>query len=182
MDGLQPAFPAQVPAGVDQPHVLSSNALLMGGVPEGASSALVLDTVGHFEAITAAEFLISHGVAVTYLTSLPSFGGFWVLVSQRNGPALEYLYTGDFTLFTRHHLVEIGVSTCTVRPLESARTRDVPADVVVLVTPNEPNRGLHDDLVASAHGDVRLIGDAASPRDLTFAISEGHLTARAIAA
>jgi hypothetical protein len=58
----------------------------------------------------------------------------------------------------------------------------VPADVVVLVTQNEPSRGLHDELVAAGHVDVRLIGDAASPRDLKSAIAEGHMTGRAIAA
>jgi hypothetical protein len=182
MDGLQPTYPGQPARGVDQAHVLSSNALLTGGLPYGAASALVLDTVGHFEAITAAEFLVANGVALTYLTSLPSFGGLPVLSSQRDLPALEYLYQGDFTLLTRHHLVEIGPSSCVVRPLESSRAREVPADLVVLVTQNEPNRGLHDELVAAGHANVCVIGDAASPRDLKFAIAEGHMTARSIAA
>ncbi len=181
MDGLQPTYPAQPARGVHQAHVLASSALLTGGIPDGAASALVLDTVGHFEAITAAEFLVAHGIAVTYATSLPSFGGLPVLSSQRDLPALEFLYEGDFTLLTRHYLVEIGSSSCIVRPLESSRAREVPADLVILVTQNEPNRGLHDELVAAGHADVRLIGDAASPRDLKFAIAEGHTTARGIA-
>jgi hypothetical protein len=180
MDGLQPMWPAEPARGVDQPHVLSSNALLTSGTPDGAASALVLDTVGHFEAIAAAELLVANGLAVTYLTSLPSFGSISVTATARDVPALEYLYTGDFTLLTRHLLVEVGPSSCVVRPLRSARTREVPADVVVLVTQNEPNRALHDELVAAGHPDVRLIGDAASPRDLHVAIHEGHRAARAI--
>ena len=50
----------------------------------------------------------------------------------------------------------------------------MPADVVVLVTQNEPNRGLYDELVAAGRPDVLLVGDAASPRDLQAAIAEGH--------
>jgi hypothetical protein len=181
MDGLQPMWPAEPVRGVDQHHVLSSTALLADGVPDGAASALVLDTVGHFEPIAAAELLVSHGLALTYVTSLASFGGFWVNASHRDDPELEYLYDGDFTLLTRHLLVEIGRSSCVVRPLQSARAQEVPADVVVLVTQNEPNRALHDELVAAGHPDVRLIGDAASPRDLTAAIAEGHRLARVLA-
>ena len=67
-----------------------------------------------------------------------------------------------------------------MRALQSVRTVEVPADVVVLVTQNEPNRVLHDELVGAGHPDVRVIGDAASPRDLHVAIHEGHRTARAI--
>jgi NADPH-dependent glutamate synthase beta subunit-like oxidoreductase len=180
MDGLQPAWPAEPARGVDQTHVLSSTALLTGGVPDGARSALVLDTVGHFEAIAAAQFLAGEGVAITFVTSLPSFGGLWVLSTGRDVPALEHLYEGDFTLLTRHHLVEIGASTCVVRPLESSRTREVPADVVVLVTQNEPSRGLYDELLARGVRDVFLVGDASTPRDLQAAIAEGHRAARAI--
>jgi 2,4-dienoyl-CoA reductase-like NADH-dependent reductase (Old Yellow Enzyme family)/thioredoxin reductase len=182
MDGLQPAWPAEPARGVDQPHVLSSHALLTGGLPDGAASAVVLDTVGHFEAIAAAQFLAGEGAAITFVTSLASFGGLWVISTGREVPALEHLYEGDFTLLTRHHLVEIAASTCVVRPLESKRTREVPADVVVLVTQNEPNRGLYDELVAAGQSDVLIVGDAASPRDLQVAIAEGHRVARGIPA
>ena len=153
---------------------------LTGGVPDGAASALVLDTVGHFEAVTVAEFLVGHGLALTYVTSLPGFGGLPVASTARDIPALEYLYEGDFTLLTRHLLVEVRPASALVRPLQSRRTREVPADVVVLVTPNEPNRGLHDELLAAGHPDVRLIGDAAAPRDLQAAFAEGHRAARSI--
>ena len=182
MDGLQPVYPAQPASGVDQAHVVSSNSLLTNGPPDNAASALVLDTVGHFEAVAAAEFLVANGTAVTFVTSLSSFGGFSVNASHRDDSALEFLYRGDFTPLTRHLLVEIGPSSCLVRPIQSTRTTEVPADLVVLVTQNEPNRGLHDDLQAAGCPDVRVIGDAASPRDLHTAIAEGHRAGRAIAA
>jgi hypothetical protein len=56
----------------------------------------------------------------------------------------------------------------------------VPADLVVLVTQNAPNRELYDELLAAGRGDLVLVGDAASPRDLQVAIAEGHRAARNI--
>jgi 2,4-dienoyl-CoA reductase-like NADH-dependent reductase (Old Yellow Enzyme family) len=180
LDGWQPWTPWEPARGVEQPHVMSSTQLLTGGLPDGTETALVLDTVGHFEAIAAAEYLVDKGVAVTYATSLSGFGGVWVQSTSRHQPSLEFLYGGDFTLLVRHALVEIGRSTCVVRPMEGRRTQEVPADVVVLVTQNEPNRGIYDELVAGGQRDVVLVGDAASPRDLQVAMAEAHRVARAI--
>jgi hypothetical protein len=152
----------------------------LGGLPNGARTALVLDTVGHFEAIAAAEFLVDKRIAVTFVTSLPGFGGPYVQSTHRDVPALEFLCEGDFTPLVRHHLVEIGPSASVVRPLQGARTREVPADIVVLVTQNEPSRRIYDELVAAGLPHVLLVGDAASPRDLEVAMAEAHRAARAI--
>ncbi len=180
LDGLQPARPFEPARGVELPHVLSSAQLLTGGLPAGAMTALVLDTTDNFEAITAAEHLVDQGLAVTFLTSHPSFGGPHVQSTCRDVAALEFLYDGEFTLLTRHHLVEIAPSHCLVRPLQGRRTHQVPADVVVLVTPNEPERRLYDELIAEPHIEAVLIGDAVSPRNLQVAMAEGHRTARAL--
>ncbi len=180
LDGFQPARPFEPARGVDLPHVLSSLQLLTSGPPSTAESALVLDTVGHFEAISCAESLVANGLAVTFVTSLPSLGGFSVLATHSDPPALEFLHEGDFTLLTRHHLAEIRSSMCLVHPVHNERRlREVPADVVVLVTQNQPNRQIYDALVAAGHTDVHIVGDAASPRDLQVAIAEGHRAARA---
>jgi 2,4-dienoyl-CoA reductase-like NADH-dependent reductase (Old Yellow Enzyme family) len=178
MDGLQQWRPSEPARGVMLPHVLSSVELLQNGVPAGARSAVVLDTVGSFEAITAAEALVDRGLALTFVTSLPSFGGPLVQGTQRDVPSLEFLCGGSFELRVRHHLVEVGARHCVVRPLQGARTEEVPADVVVLVTPNQPNREIHDELIHDGSQHVLLIGDARSPRDMYVAISEGHHAAR----
>jgi 2,4-dienoyl-CoA reductase-like NADH-dependent reductase (Old Yellow Enzyme family)/thioredoxin reductase len=180
LDGFQPARPFEPARGTHQSHVRSSVELLMQGVPDGARTALVLDTVGHFEAITVAEYLIDKGLAVTYVTSLPSFSGVYVQTTSRDVPALEFLYSGEFTLLVRHHLVEIRSASCLVRPSQGQRDQEVPADVVVLVTQNAPNRQLYDDLLDAGRRDVFVIGDAASPRDLQVAIAEAHRVARAL--
>ncbi|MBF6621153.1 MAG: NADH:flavin oxidoreductase, partial [Patulibacter sp.] len=180
MDGLQSARPFEPARGVGQGHVLSSRQLLTDGAPRGSATAVVLDTVGHFEAITSAEYLASQGLAVTFVTSLASFAGPAVHGTQRDISALEYLHAGDFCVLVRHHLVEIGASSCVVRPLQGERTRTVPADVVVLVTQNQPNRELYDELMEAGESDVLLVGDGASPRDFQVAMAEGHRVARAI--
>jgi hypothetical protein len=43
----------------------------------------------------------------------------------------------------------------------------------VLVTPNEPLRALYDEL-RHIHPNVHLVGDALAPRDVQYAIADGH--------
>ena len=65
-----------------------------------------------------------------------------------------------------------------MRPLESRKSRVVPADTVVLVSANYPLRELYDELRDDYAGRLSLIGDAGSPRDLQVAIAEGHHAGR----
>jgi NADPH-dependent 2,4-dienoyl-CoA reductase/sulfur reductase-like enzyme len=178
MDGVQFGDPGRPAAGVDLPHVLSSHDLLVGAARDHGASALVLDDTGHYEAIAAAETLIAKGLAVTYLTRLPQFAPY-VETTMRVVPALERLYEGDFTVLTRHQLVEIRPGEVSIRPSQSRRVRTLPADTVVLVGHNEPMRGLFDAL-QGRQGDLHLVGDARAPRDLQAAIAEGHRAARAL--
>jgi hypothetical protein len=139
---------------------------------------VVLDDTGHYEAIAAAEFLISRGVAVTYVSRFPSITPY-VDTTMRTVPALERLYQGDFTPLTRHRIVSIAPGLAVVQPFQSEKSHTVPADIVVWITPNAPMRGLYDAL-RQRHRNISLIGDALAPRDLQAAIAEGHRTARAI--
>jgi hypothetical protein len=157
--------------------VLSSIDLLAGPKRELGSAALVLDDVGHYEGIAAAEHLIAKGLAVTFVTRLP---GFAPLVHHNftGDAALERLYKGDFTLLTSHHLAEIRAGDAIVHPSRvPERPKSIPADTVVLVTYNEPLRGLYDDLYRR-HPDIHLVGDALSPRDVQYAIADGHRAIR----
>ncbi len=56
----------------------------------------------------------------------------------------------------------------------------MPADLVVLVIQNEPNRAIDDELAAAGPQDVHLGGDDASPRDVRTAITDAHAVARKI--
>ena len=184
MDGVQVAAPGTPAIGVDAQHVRSSHELFELSRAALGATALVLDDLGHYEAIGAAEYLISLGIAVTYVTPLNSFAP-QMEFPQRSGAALARLRRGSFSLFTRSRLVQIAKTSCEIAFLDGGATNSVPAETVVLVSANRPNIELLDELNAlPAHRqprNVRLIGDALAPRDLLVAIREGHMAARAIA-
>lgn len=176
MDGVQFGAPWAPARGVELPHVLSSHDLLLGPARDYGAHALILDDTGHFEAIAAAEFLIEKGVAVTLVTRHGSITPY-VDTTLRTPPIIERLYRGDFTPLIRHHLVEIMPGRAIIRPSQSTREREVAADIVVLVTPNEPIRDLYEE-IRRRHPRVSIVGDAHAPRDLLVAINEGHRAAR----
>lgn len=178
MDGMQVADPGQPARGVDQPHVLSSTDFVMGGPARAGTRALVLDNVGHFEAVVCAVELIRQGVAVTFVTHHPSFAPY-VQSTLRHYWALEELHRGDFTLLIHHQLVEVGQGHCLVRPLMGEKPFSVDADMVILVTPNEPLRELYDEIRAAGQP-AQLIGDAWAARDILTGIADGHWAARAL--
>jgi thioredoxin reductase len=180
LDGFQLNVAGEPASGCQQPHVISSTELMLGKRQLG-QTALVLDTVGHFEAVGAAEFLIENGVAVTYLTGLPGFAPF-TDPTGRTGPALERMYKGDFQILTRHQIVSIGENYCAIKPIhaDGTKVRKVPADTVVLITPNEPQRQIFEALRAARRSNIYVIGDAKAPRDLQVAIADGNDVARAI--
>ena len=176
MNGQQHTFPTQEVPGADQPHVVSTTELLRESRDWG-KSALVLDTVGDYEGLAATEHLLAQGLKVTYVTANPALGQ----VSERSLPAWErFLQLGEFEVLTYHHLTGIGRGEATVRPYLGAmqQVRTIPADTVVLITPNQPLREVADAL--DGDDNVTLIGDARQPRDLLRAIWEGHAAARAI--
>jgi NADPH-dependent 2,4-dienoyl-CoA reductase/sulfur reductase-like enzyme len=182
MNGVQASNPGFPAIGVDQPHVVSSHEVFDIPSDRLGGSALVLDDVGHYEAIAVAEYLVERGLKVTFVTRLSQFAPS-IEYAVRTEPALRRLRQGDFSLLTRARLVEIRPGACVVGFLEGEQVATVPADTVVLVTHNMPMTEVYDGLGGrDATGPVQLhiVGDASSPRDLLMAIREGHLTARAL--
>jgi 2,4-dienoyl-CoA reductase-like NADH-dependent reductase (Old Yellow Enzyme family)/thioredoxin reductase len=180
-DGLQNRYPGEPAHGADLGHVFSAAEVLSSQHANFGKHALVLDTVGHMEALAVTEYLLTEGVGVTFVTGTPSMSPY-VQSTFRDGPALERFYKlGDFQVLTRHLLVEIQAKQCLVRPLQASHndTRTIQADTVVLVTQNAPLRELYDELRAEKN--IYLVGDARSPRDVQWAITEAHRVARALA-
>jgi NADPH-dependent 2,4-dienoyl-CoA reductase/sulfur reductase-like enzyme len=179
-DGRQAATPGELPVGVDRPHVLTYMQLILEHSREDLSgrAALVLDDIGHYEAIAAAEILTRSGASVTYVSTQPSFGP-KLFGTGRETEALSRLYACPFHLYVSHSLVRIDRDACAIRPLAGGREQVVTADLVVLVTANAPTRNLFDELRDSPCETV-LVGDALSPRDMLSAIHEGHRAARGI--
>ncbi len=178
VNGFQIAAPGEPAKGTELPHVISSTDLLTRKDITFGQTALILDDIGHYEAIAAAEYLITKGVAVTWVTRFSMFAPQADSFSRAT-PALERLFMGEFELLTRHHLAEVRPGECSVRPLQGARLRTVPADHVIMVQPGEPLRDIYNDLRGTIPG-LTIIGDAATPRDVQFAISEGHMAGRFI--
>src|SRR5277367_68521 len=179
MDGVQSTRPGEPAEGVHLPHVLSSVDLLLGVNRDLGASAIVLDDTGHYEAIAVADELFARGLSVTWVTRFNCFAPH-MQFNYRGETALERFYSHrqDFTLLVNHHLAEIREGAASVHPVKAPGKRtDVQADTVVLVTPNQPLRGLYDEL-RGKHPDVHLIGDALAPRDIQYAIADGHRALR----
>jgi 2,4-dienoyl-CoA reductase-like NADH-dependent reductase (Old Yellow Enzyme family) len=179
MDGIQVAAPGHAPPGVNLPHVLSSRDLIEGTELSGASTALVLDSVGHYEGLAVIEFLLKKGIAVTHVTYTHTMMKPYVQSTWRDEPARERFYKeGKIEWLPQHWLVEIQPQHCLVQPSEGseAQRRSIPADRVILVTHNRSLDELFTELRAALP--VYLIGDARAPRDVQLAIREGHLAAR----
>jgi pyruvate/2-oxoglutarate dehydrogenase complex dihydrolipoamide dehydrogenase (E3) component len=183
MDGAQVCAPGTPATGVEAPHVRSSHELFGLGRDALGSTALVLDDLGHYEAIGAAEYLINLGMAVTYVTPLNSFAP-QMEFPQRSGAALARLRRGAFSLYTRARLTRVAREFCEIAYLDGGATSSIPADTVVLVSANQSNTELHSDLLALPPEQqvpkIQVVGDALAPRDLLVAIREGHMAARSI--
>jgi 2,4-dienoyl-CoA reductase-like NADH-dependent reductase (Old Yellow Enzyme family)/thioredoxin reductase len=181
MDGRLIAAPGQVVDGIDSPTVRSSVELLTQPAPAAGSRALLVDDVGQYEAVSAAEYLLEHGVHVTVATRLPMFGPL-VDAAMRMTPALERLNSApaEFTTLTRVTLSSVRPGKATVRSLAGGAETTVAADLVVLVTYKASRNGLAVTL-AGRVPDVRLVGDALAARDLQVAIRDGNDAARRIA-
>ncbi len=182
-DGIQYQRPNAAVPGAERGHVISAVDLLTGGRQSLGPSAVVYDEVGHYEGIAAAEFLLTAGVAVTFITRFERIAPQmdWL---TRVSPALKrFAGLGDFRLMPSSQLAEIGSGRCSVQSLHRTNEEIVSADTVVFLTAKAPLRTLYDELRAfgfQRDRNIALVGDACAPRDLQLAIAEGHHAARSI--
>lgn len=183
MDAFQAGRPGDPIAGLDRPGVHNVLELLTARPQlRAGAQAVVYDTTGHYEAIAAVELLMRAGLSVTHLTPAPSLSPY-LQTTWRDIPALERFHArGGFRSLVRHALVGVGDGHCRVRPLQAPREQQesVPADLVVLALPGRPRAQLFDALRDRGF-EVRLVGDAHSPRDMQAAIAEGYAAGRNIA-
>lgn len=180
MDGFQHHRPGHHIAGVDLPHVISSVELLGRAADGLGSSAVVLDDVGHYEAVAAAEYLVDAGLSVTFVTRFSAFAPLMDNMFRSTPPYERMTLTGRFRVRTRAKLDRIDRDSVTLYdPTVDARPEIVPADIVVLVGYALSDTGLADALAGSSK-QVITIGDALSPRHVEHAIGEGWAAGAAI--
>lgn len=178
MDGVQMARPAEPATGVDHPDMMSSIELIASRRDETVATAIVVDDVGHYEGIAAAEHLVERGARVTFVTRHRSFAHLLetALIPE---PALERLNKGDFTLIERAQLQSFDGATARIQPNDGRSGYDVPAQWAVFVSHNRPALGPFEGLDLRAPGFL-VVGDALSPRFLPRAIAEGNAAGRAV--
>lgn len=179
-DGLQRDRPCLELPGVGLPHVVTSWDLFgFGGRANVGDAAVVYDDAGGFEAISVAEELQRRGAAVTFITRHPTLGANVPAEVATVLPARARLQRGRFRLLTSCCLKGIGPAEVTYEPLHGGREETCPANTVVFVGVNQPNRELADELAGT---DVRMhvIGDAAGGNTLQAAIHQAVAVAAAI--
>jgi len=180
MDGFQHHRPGHHVAGIDLPHVISSVELLSRPPERLGETAVVLDDVGHYEAVAAAEYLVDAGVAVTFVTRFSAFAPMMDNMFRSTPPYERMTLTGRFHVRTRAKLDRIDRDSVTLfDPTVDAAPETVPADTVVLVGYALSDTSLSAALVGSAK-QVITIGDALSPRYIEHAIGEGYAAGASI--
>ena len=159
--------------------MLTSLDLLGREAPPEGSRALVFDDMGQYEAVSVAEYLLTHGVHVTVATRLAAFGPL-ADAAMRMAPAFERLNGAgpDFDVLPRTTLAEVSPGKATLRSLVGAPDAVVSADIVVLVSYKKP-RTFGPELAGRVE-QVLVVGDALSARDMQVAIREGNQAARDI--
>jgi NADPH-dependent 2,4-dienoyl-CoA reductase/sulfur reductase-like enzyme len=171
-DGFQVSTPHLAVAGHDRAHVHDSWTLFgVGRPPRIEGPAVIFDDTGTFEAISAADVLLQAGVHVTLVSRMEQLGQNVPFPPVTVAQARERLMSGDFDFIGGHYLREILDAEVEIGVLYTPRVRRLPAATVILVSFNEPNRGLAQDLTARgiAH---HLVGDALGRNSMMSAIHE----------
>jgi 2,4-dienoyl-CoA reductase-like NADH-dependent reductase (Old Yellow Enzyme family) len=143
------------------------------------AAAVVVDDIGHYEAIACAEYLLEKGAAVTYVTRHKLFAP-GIDVTLRAQAVLTRLYAkGSFRVLTASQVVAIEKGRVDVKPASGSLVEGLKADTVVWVGVRPGRDELSIGLAQRGISSVR-IGDALAGRTVQHAIREGHLAARAL--
>ncbi len=186
-DGFRVVRPAHPLPGADRKHVYTSwDVLGFGGRADVGKRAVVYDDTGSYESICVSEKLLEQGCEVHLVTRFDRFpaavAGSNSFVDMTALPARERLMGDD-----RFHLVidstpvaitDNDVEICIVHPTAKG-TRRIPAETVVLIGYNHPNRELSDALTAGGRI-THLVGDATGSRTLRSAIRSAAMLARVL--
>ncbi|WP_157219370.1 oxidoreductase [Flavisphingomonas formosensis] len=182
MDGVIGSHPGQPVKNIDRKGVISPLELFMYPPEDLGRSAAVIDDVGHYEGMAAAEHLIQKGLSVTYVTRQRMFGQL-IQGALMVEPFLTRMAGKPFRQITRMRPIAIEPGHVVIGPVvltdETTDIERLEADTVVIVTANRSNRQIFDAL-SERNSDIRVVGDANSPRFLETAIREGHIAGATI--
>jgi len=178
-DGFQTWRPAQPPDGWATIDPLTSHDVLTGAAL--GHRVLLLDEVGHYEAIDVAEYLVDRGHRVHHVTKYTALSANlearWDMIGAAH---MRRLLAGDYEIATRSIVLEVGPSHAVFAPIDGQhRRRRIDVDSVVALSGNLPRLDLADALQPRLPL-VRVVGDAAGPRMLEAAITEGQMAVRSL--
>ncbi len=177
VDGVQLSHPGEPFEGFGLRQVISSNELFSRADIPG-SSALVIDDVGHYEGLAAAEHLAAAGLPVTLVTRHPTLAPL-VRSALMVDPALERLAQYRFAYHVATRVKAVDGQSATLEWVTGGPTWQVNADLVVFVSLNRPRLELLEAIEAAGIP-CTVIGDAKSPRFLVKATADGNAAGRAI--
>jgi NADPH-dependent 2,4-dienoyl-CoA reductase/sulfur reductase-like enzyme len=171
-----PSKSHQMPiAGSDQPWVVDHERALVEADAIGPR-VVVVDAIGHIEAIGVGHHLAERGRDVTVVTPLHSP---LLLDAETMQKALPRAVRAGVRWRPNTAVVAIGDHEVTIADVMSYALETLPVDNVVIRTHGVPDDALYHELKGSV-ADVRRVGDAVVPRLADRAIYDGHLAGRAV--
>jgi hypothetical protein len=162
-------------AGSDQPWVIDHEQALLDADDLG-EQVVILDAVGHIEAIGIGHYLAERGRTVTVVTPLHSP---LLLDAETMQKALPRAVRAGVRWRPNTVIVGIGDHDVTVADVLSYTVETLPADHVVIRTHGAANDALYHALSGDVPEVVR-VGDAVVPRLADRAIFDGHMAGRSI--
>ena len=162
-------------AGSDQSWVIDHERALVEAESLG-EHVVILDAVGHIEAIAVGHYLAERAHQVTVVTPLHSP---LLLDAETMQKALPRAVRAGVRWRPNTAVVSIGDHEVTVADVMSYAIDTLPASHVVIRTHGVANDSLYYALQAKV-ADVRRVGDAVVPRLADRAIYDGHLAGRAV--
>ncbi|HXJ83500.1 MAG TPA: FAD-dependent oxidoreductase [Candidatus Methylomirabilis sp.] len=162
--------------GVGLSHVTTAHDVLTGQVRPGPR-CVVVDEDGHFTAPTTADFLTGKGCRVTIITRYFMVGE--DIDEGVRSDLYARLFTQGVVLEPMTVAAEMVAGGLRTRHTFSGVERRLEADTVVLAFGGKANDALFHELTGKVP-ELRLVGDACSPRRIHDALLEGTRVARAI--
>lgn len=162
-------------AGSDQPWVIDHERALLEADSLG-ERVVILDAIGHIEAIGVGHYLAERGHQVTVVTPMHSP---LLLDAETMQKALPRAVRAGVRWRPNTAVISIGDHEVMVADVMSYAIENLPADHVVIRTHGVPNDTLYNELLGRVPELIR-VGDAVVPRLADRAIYDGHLAARAI--
>jgi 2,4-dienoyl-CoA reductase-like NADH-dependent reductase (Old Yellow Enzyme family) len=175
---LQLGRPSLVLTATASTPVVTSWELLSGAVPVPSGRVVLIDDVGHMEAMSVAQHLAEAGCAVTVVTRFTELAS-QIQPAWATWSGKEYLARAGVALLPRTYISAIGDGTVTVSPLDGGPDVELQAEAVVHVSFHEPKLDLVEALSTIAT-EVHVIGEARTQRFLTVSIRDGYEIGRTL--